>query len=338
MVAATARFENRKAETVNGARRSLAAALCVLLLATPAAAVAQAYPSKPIRFIVPNPPGGGTDTLSRALVHKMGEMLQWQIVVENRPGAGGNVGLDAAAKSPADGYTIVMGESSNLAINPSLYAKLPGDPAKDFAPVSLIGLVPLVLVVAADRPYKSIASIAVAARTKSLSFASAGSGTVGHLIGEMWKRSAGIELLHVPYKGAAQALTDIIGGQVDLFFASLPAAVPLIRSGKLRALAVTIAQRAESLPEVPTVAESGYRDFDASVWYGVLVPSGTPPAIVARLNAEINRVLQSSDLQARFANDGVVSRSGTPEQFAAFIDTERAKWARAVKDSGARVE
>ena len=295
------------------ARSSFAAALCALLLAAPAPAFAQAYPSKPIRFIVPNPPGGGTDTLSRVLANKLGELLQWQIVVDNRAGAGGNVGLDAAAKTPTDGHTVVMGEASNLAINPSLYAKLPYDPVKDFAPVALIGSVPLVLVVAADRPYNSLSSVIAAARAGSLTFASAGNGTVGHLVGEIWKRDAGVELLHVPYKGAAQAMTDVMGGQVDLFFASLPAAMPLIRSGKLRALAVTSAQRAASLPEVPTVAESGYRDFDSSTWYGVLVPAGTPPVIVARLNAEINRVLRSPDMQIRFANDGVVVRGGTPE-------------------------
>ncbi|MSQ55472.1 MAG: tripartite tricarboxylate transporter substrate binding protein [Betaproteobacteria bacterium] len=316
----------------------LAGALCALLLAAPAAVLGQAYPSKPIRFIVPNPPGGGTDTLTRVIANKLNETLQWQIVVDNRPGAGGNVGLDAAAKSAPDGYTIAMGESSNLAINPALYAKLPYDPARDFAPIALIGSVPLVLVVAPNRPLDSIAAAAAAAKVKPLAFASAGNGTVGHLVGELWKRAAGVELLHVPYKGAAPAMTDLMGGQVDLFFASLPAAAPLIKAGKLRALAVTSAQRAPSLPDVPTLAESGYRDFSAGAWYGVLVPAGTPAAIVARLNAEINRALQAPDMRTRLANDGVDARGGTPEEFAAFLEGERVKWARAVRDSGAKID
>jgi tripartite-type tricarboxylate transporter receptor subunit TctC len=296
------------------------------------------YPAKPIRFIVPNPPGGGTDALSRTLAGKMSEVLQWQIVVENRPGAGGNVGLDAAAKSAPDGYTLVMGESSNLAINPYLYSKMPFDPVTDLAPVALIGEVPLVLVVAADKSLDSLPAIVTLARSARLSFASAGNGTVGHLVGEMWQRRAGVTLLHVPYKGAAQAITDLIGGQVDLFFASLPSALPLIRSGKLRALAVTSAARATQLPDVPTVAESGYPEFDASPWYGVLVPAGTPSSIVQRLNAEITRLLQTPELRARYASDGVEVRGGSSEAFGAFMASERTKWFKAVKDSGAKLD
>lgn len=312
--------------------------LCASLAAAPCVGLAQTYPSKPIRFIVPNPPGGGTDTLSRTIANKLGDLLQWQMVVDNRPGAGGNVGLDAAAKSPPDGYTIVMGESSNLAINPALYSKLPYDPSRDFAPIALIGSVCLVLVVASNRPFDSLDVLIASAKARPLSFASAGNGTVGHLAGEIWRRASGIELLHVPYKGAAPAMTDLMGGQVDLFFASLPAAAPLVKSGKLRALAVTSAARAVSLPEVPTVAESGLRDFDSSAWYGVLAPRGTPPAIVARLNTEINRLLKEPDVRARLTNDGVTIGGGTPEQFAAFIESERIKWAQAVKNSGAKVD
>jgi tripartite-type tricarboxylate transporter receptor subunit TctC len=315
--------------------RAALAALCVTLSPL---GQAQTYPSKPIRFIVPNPPGGGTDVLSRLLASRMTEVLQWQIVVENRPGAGGNIGLDAAAKAPPDGYTVAMGEASNLAINPSLYAKMPFDPEKDFAAVALIGTVPLVLVAAPDRGLDSLATVVSAAKSRSLSFASAGNGTVGHLVGEIWQRAAGVKLLHVPYKGAAQAMTDLAGGQVDIFFASLPAALPLIRSGKLRALAVTSSQRAPLLAEVPTVAESGLNDFEATVWYGVVAPAATPAPIVARLNAEINRVLQTPEVRSRYAADGIDVRGGTAAEFAAFTDRERAKWSRAVRESGARID
>ena len=325
-------------ETHNKTVAAFAAVAVVLVAGWSTQARAEPYPDKPIRLIVPSPPGGGTDTLSRLIANKLGEVLQWQIVVDNRPGAGGNIGFQAASKATADGYTIVMGESSNLTINQSLYAALPFDPAKDFAPIALAGTVPLVLVIAPDRPFTSIASIVAAAKTKPLTFASSGNGTVGHLVGEIWKRSAGIELLHVPYKGAGPVMTDLMGGQVDMHFASLPAAVPLIKSGKLRALAVTSAQRAASLPDVPTLAESGYRDVDHRVLYGVLAPAGMPSAIVARLNAEINRAVQAPDMQVSLAKYGVEARGGTSKEFARFLAAERAKWARAVKESGAKVD
>jgi tripartite-type tricarboxylate transporter receptor subunit TctC len=314
-------------------------ALCgCLLLAIPATASTQNYPDRPIRFVVPNPPGGGTDVLTRVVATKLAETLQWRLIVDNRPGAGGNIGLDLAAKSAPDGYTIVMGETSNLAINPALYSKLPYDSRKDFAPIALIGSVPLVLVVNSNKPYRSLADVVAAAKTSQLSFASAGSGTVGHLVGELLKRTAGIDLLHVPYKGAALALTDVVGGQVELFFASLPSAAPQVKAGRLRALAVTTAQRAQAMPELPTVAESGYRGFEASPWYGVLAPAGTPAAIVARLNTEITRVLQTPDIKARLTTDGVEIRGGSPEQFAALIKNELSKWAKVVNDSGAKVD
>jgi tripartite-type tricarboxylate transporter receptor subunit TctC len=315
--------------------RKLAALLSLLISVS---AFGQAYPSKPIRFIVPNPPGGGTDILSRAIAAKLSETQQWQVVVDNRPGAGGAIGLDAAAKSAPDGYTIVMGETSNLAINPALNPKLPYDPRKDLAPVSLIGSVPLVLVVATEKPYRTLADIVAAAKSRSLTFASSGNGTVGHLSGEILKRSSGIDLVHVPYKGAAPAMTDLIGGQVDLYFASLPSAVPHMRNGKLRAIAVTTAKRASSMPEAPTIAESGYPDFSTSAWYGVLAPSGTPPAILKRLNDAVIQVVQLPEVRARLANDGVEIQAGPPEQFAELIARELDKWAKAVRESGAKVD
>ena len=299
---------------------------------------AQDYPTKLIKLIVPSPPGGGTDTLARLVGAKLSETLKWQIVADNRPGAGGNVGLDAAAKAPADGYTIAMGESSNLTINPYLYATIPFDAAKDLAPVVLVGTVPLVLVTSSSSQFDSLAAVVAAAKAKPLFFASGGNGTVGHLTGEIWMRRAGVTLQHVPYRGGAQAVADVMGGQVDLNFASIPAAASLIEAGKLRALAVTSPKRTAELPTVPTFDEAGFQGFTAQVLYGVLAPAGTPPAIVERLNAEINRVLQAPDFKANAARSGVEIRGGTPEEFAAFPKDERDKWSRAVAASGARVD
>jgi tripartite-type tricarboxylate transporter receptor subunit TctC len=322
--------------------RTLRAAIGIAAVLTigwlPTQANAQNYPEKPIRVVVPSPPGGGTDSLTRLLSSKLGEQVHWQLVVDNRAGAGGNLGLDVAAKSPPDGYTIVMGESANLAINPYLYKKLPFDVAKDVTPVALVGTVPLVLVVSSMRPWDSLASITAAAKQKQLVHASSGNGTVGHLVGETWRRAAGVDLLHVPYKGAGPVITDLMGGQVDLHFASLPAALSLVKAGKLRALAVTSAQRLPSLPDVPTMIESGFPDFDYYVFYGVMAPAGTPRPIIAKLNAEIVRAIQSPDLRGNMAERGVDARGGTPEQFGAFLNAERAKWSRAVKESGATVD
>ena len=313
--------------------------LTVLALASPgAAAQAQAWPDKPIRFIVPSPPGGGTDSLTRLLANKLGETLKWQMAVDNRPGAGGNLGLDIAAKAAPDGYTLVMGESSNLAINPYLYKKLPFDPAKDVTPVALVGTVPLVLVVSANTPFDSLKALVDAAKKKQLTFASSGNGTVGHLVGEMWKRAVAADMLHVPYKGAGPVMIDLVGGQVDLHFASLPAALPLIESGKLRALATTSAERLPSLPNVPTLIEAGYPGFDYYVFYGVLVPAGTPSGIVAQLNTEIDRAIAAPDMRKSLGDRGVDVRAGTTQQFDAFLTKERAKWSIAVKVSGATVD
>jgi len=301
-------------------------------------AAAQAWPERPIRFIVPSPPGGGTDALTRLLAAKLGELTPWQIVVDNRPGAGGNLGLDIAVKAAPDGHTIVMGESSNLAINPYLYKNLPFDPAKDVVPVALVGTVPLVLVVSSSTGLDTLAGLVDASRKRQLTFASSGNGTVGHLVGEMWRRAVGTDMMHVPYKGAGPVMIDLVGGQIDLHFASLPAALPLIESGKLRALATTSAQRLPSMPNVPTLSEAGHPGFDYYVFYGVLAPAGTPPAIVAQLNAEIDRAITLPDMRKSLADRGVSVNVGTPAQFDAFLANERAKWQRAVRASGATVD
>ncbi|MGE3433998.1 MAG: Bug family tripartite tricarboxylate transporter substrate binding protein [Ramlibacter sp.] len=323
-------------------RRHAIAAIAALCLGAPPS-YAQSWPDKPIRLVVPSPPGGGTDALSRLISAKLTELVKWQFVVDNKAGAGGNLGMDLAAKSAPDGYTIVMGESSNLTINPYLYSKLPFDPVKDVTPVALVGAVPLVLVVASHRPYNSLPSLIVASRIaysqgKQLVFASSGNGTVGHLVGETWQRTTGAHWLHVPYKGAGPVMTALLGDQVDMHFASLPAAMPLIKAGKLRVLAVTSAKRLASMPEVPTLVESGAPDMVFHVMYGLMAPAGTPKPIVATLNVEVNRALQMPDLKASLAERGVDPRPGTPEQFGAFLAAERAKWSKAVKASGAKVD
>ena len=297
------------------------------------------YPSKPIRFVVPFPPGGGTDILSRIVTNKLTERLGWQIVVDNKPGAGGNIGLDTVAKAPADGYTLVMGQTSNLAINPTLYTKLPYDPLKDFAPITLVSSVPLAIVVAAKSPYNSLASLISAAKAKpdQIVFASPGSGTVSHLAGEMLQSAAGVKFVHVPYKGASQAIPDLIGGRVAFYMSSLETAMPQIKGGNIRAVALTSVKRSPALPDVPTVAESGYKGFEATTWFGVLAPAKTPNAVVARLNDEITKVLALPDVKEKMVDGGGDIKTG-PAAFAALLKSDLAKWSTIVKQSGAKVD
>jgi tripartite-type tricarboxylate transporter receptor subunit TctC len=317
-------------------------ALCALVLAAlPSAVLAQPWPARPIRLVCPFPPGGGTDVVSRLVAEKLGTALSSSVVVDNKPGAGGNLGLDQVAKAAPDGYTLGMGQTSNLAINPTLYSSLPFNPLKDFAPVALVASQPMVLIVRNDAPWKTLAELVQAAKAKpgSVTMASAGSGTVGHLAGEMFARQAGIDFVHVPYKGASPALTDLMGGQVAIFFASAGAVVPqLTPGGRVRALAVSSAQRMARLPNVPTIAESGYPGFEATDWKGVVAPAGTPPAIVDRINAEIVRMLQSKDAVDKLAAEGSDPLGGSPEKFAEFLKSENVKWSRIVRESGAKVD
>lgn len=302
---------------------------------------AQAWPAKPIRLIVPFPPGGGTDVISRMVAEKLGPALNTAVTVDNRPGAGGNIGIDATAKSPPDGYTLGMGQTSNLAINPALYSKLMFDPLKDFTPVALVASQPMVLIVVNDAPWKTLAELVATAKLKpgTLTMASAGNGTVGHLAGEMSARQAGIEFVHVPYKGASPALTDLMGGQVSLFFASAGAIAPqLAAGGKVRGLAVTSAKRLARLPNIPTVAESGYAGFEATDWKGLVAPAGTPAAAVNRLNAEVGKILQSREALERLATEGSEPIGGSPEYFAEFLKAQNAKWGKIVRESGAKVD
>jgi len=326
---------------MNSRTSLLATAACLgFLLCLPGMAIAQTWPAKPIRVIVPFPPGGGTDVLTRQLAEKISAATKWTLVIDNKPGAGGNIGLDALAKSAPDGYTIGMGQTANLAINPSLYSKPPFDPLKDFAPVGLVSAQPMVLVVAADSRYLSLADVVAAAKVKpdALAMASAGSGTVGHLAGELFARKTGVKFLHVPYKGASPAVTDLLGHQVDIMFANTQSVMTLVTAGKLRALAVSSAQRIKPLPAVPTIAESGYKDFEAVTWSGIVAPAGTPADIVAKLNAEIAKTLARPDFLERLSAEGSQPLGGSPQQFAEFLRAEHAKWGVAVRASGAKVD
>jgi tripartite-type tricarboxylate transporter receptor subunit TctC len=302
--------------------------------------MAQAYPNRAIRVIVPFPPGGGTDIVARGVTQKVAEMTGWVFVVENKPGAGGNLGVDAVAKSPADGYTLVLGQTSNLAINPALYAKLPYNPQKDLAPIGLVANAPLVIVVPTLSAFKTLPDLVAAAKAKpgAVNFASSGNGTVAHLTGEQLQKTAGVKFQHVPYKGANQALTDVMGGQVDIYVASVPTVLGQIRNGKLRPLAVTSAKRIDDLPQTPTVGESGYEGFDAVTWFGFLAPAGTPNDIVMRLNAEFNKALQQPDLRKRLRDEGANPLGGTPEQFAELIREDTVRWGKTVKESGSRFD
>jgi tripartite-type tricarboxylate transporter receptor subunit TctC len=313
---------------------ALAAATCC------GGALAQAWPAKPIRLVVPFPAGGGTDTIARETSQRVAAATGWTFVIDNKPGAGGNLGVDAVAKSPADGYTIVIGQSSNLAINPTLYAKMPYDSQKDLAPIVLVATAPQVIVTGTGTPYRTLADAVNAARTKpgTLNFASPGNGTVAHLTSEMFQKAAGIQTQHIPYKGAAQALTDVMSGSVELYLGTVPTLIGHIRNQKLRPLAVTSAKRVDDLPNVPTINESGYKGFDAVVWFGLLAPAGTPKDVVARLNAEFNKALQNPELRKKLGDEGADAAGGTPEQFAALIRDEIPRWGKVVKDSGAKVD
>ena len=305
--------------------------LFVLLAAFSVAHAQESYPNRPIRFILPFPPGGPTDILGRLISDRLGAQLGQPVVTENRGGAGGNVGAEAAAKSAPDGYTIVL-VAPSLAISPTLYAKLNYDPVKDLAPISLVATVPNVIVTQPTHPATLREFIAAAkAKPGTMNFGSGGSGTSNALAGELFNLMTGAKLTHVPYKGVNLAMQDVIAGRIDFVVIGVPASAPHIRSGKLRALAVVAPQRLPSLPEVPTVAEAGLPGFEVTTWYGILAPAGTPRPIITRLNAELVKAMQSPEMKERLAGIGTDPVTSTPEEFAAFIKTEIAKWGDVIR-------
>ena len=310
------------------------------LLAACTATLAQDYPNKPIRFIVPFPPGGGTDSLTRLVANKLTETLKWNFVVENKPGAGGNVALDTTAKAAPDGYTLVMAQTDNVVLNPLLYSKLTYDPVKDLVPVGLVASGPAVLVVRADSPHKTLADVVAAAKAEpgKLTFASPGLGTVSHLISELWQKSSGMKLTHVPYRGLSQALPDVLSGQVDMYMGSIPTLQGHIKGGKVRALAVTTAKRSPVLPQVPTYTESGIPGVElASVW-GVMAPAGTPEAVIQRINTELNKALQQPDMREKILASGAEVLGGSPQEMGALYTRDRQRLAPVVRDSGIRLD
>ena len=316
-------------------------ALAALLIGHAGAAAAQpAYPAKSIRFVVPFPAGGPLDIVARAIGQELNKSWGQPVIIDNRPGAGGNIGADAVAKSAPDGHTILMGAVSTHAINPTLYSKLPYDPIRDFAPVTLVTSVPNVLVVHPSVPARTVKDLVSIAKARpgQLNFASGSTGSAGHLAGELFKAMAGVDMVHIPYKGAAPAVVDLLAGHVSLMFDNMSSALPNIKSGRVRAIAVTTLKRSPMLPALPTISESGLRGFDISTWFGVFAPGGTPPAIVARLNAEIVRALATPEMRERLAALGAEPVGNKPEEFAAFIREEIPKYAKVIKASGAKAD
>jgi tripartite-type tricarboxylate transporter receptor subunit TctC len=317
------------------------AATCLALVAASTAVLAQsAFPSKPIRLIVPFPPGGGTDQLSRLIGQKLAETEKWNVVPDNRAGAGGTLGIAELVRAQPTGYDMVMGQKDNLVVAPWLYKSAGFDTIKDLIPVAHVAYTPVVIVARADSKFKTLKDVVAAAKAApdAVTFGSPGNGTTIHLAGELFNQAAGIKLRHVPYKGSNPAMMDLLGGNVDLLVSSVPSALQQIKAGKLRALAVTSAKRSSSLPEVPTVAESGYPGMDVATWYGLFVPAGTPRDVVEKVHVAVNKLLARPDVIAAIHEQGAEPQAMTEQQFADLVRTDYHKWEGIVKASGARIE
>ncbi|TSH92920.1 tripartite tricarboxylate transporter substrate binding protein [Verticiella sediminum] len=322
-------------------RRCIAAcALALAGLVAGAGAHAQQYPDKPIQMIVPFPPGGGTDILARLVGTKLGEHSQWNVVAENRGGAGGTIGIATAVRAKPDGYNMVMGQKDNLVVAPYLYKNISYDPIKDLVPVAHVGYTPIIIVTAANSRFQTLADVVEAAKAKpdSVTYGSPGSGTTIHLAGEIFKEASGADIRHIPYKGSNAAMMDVLAGNVDLMVSSVASAMGQIQSGNLRPLAVTSAKRSSSLPDVPTVAELGYPDFDVSTWYGVFMPAGAPADIVAKVNTEVNKVLALPDTRDAILQQGVEVLPMTPEAFGELLATDYKNWKSIVENAGLTLE
>ncbi len=329
---------------MNNLRHGISTAVavaCAALLAGPGHAQPySSYPARPIRFVVPFAPGGNADTITRTVGQKAAESIGQQIVIDNRSGANGNIGMEIVARAAPDGYTIVLGYIANVAIAPSLVSKLPYDPIKDYAPITLLATAPNIIVVhtsVSARTMKELIALSKA-KPKSINFSSAGVASVGHLTGELFNTALGADFQHVPYKGSAQGVIDLVAGQIQMLIGGMSSVMPHIKGGRLRAIAVTSAQRSSAAPETPTVAESLMPGFEATAWYGALAPAGTPRPIIARLHSEFAKALAVAEAKQRLENLGYQIVAGTPDEFAAYIKTETVKWAKVVKASGAKAE
>jgi tripartite-type tricarboxylate transporter receptor subunit TctC len=314
--------------------------LILLLCAFAVPAFAQPYPAKPVRVIVPYPPGGGNDTLGRLFAAKLSERMGQSFVVENRPGAGTMIGTEAAAKSTPDGYTILLSSIATHALSPNLYARVPYDPIKDFAPITLLGIAPTVMVVNKDLPARTLGELVSLAKAQpgNFTYASGGNGTPPHINGEVFKALAGVDLLHVPYKGGGPALADLIAGRVHVMLDTAASAMPHVRGGRLRALAISAPQRSPEYPDVPTFAEAGLPQYETNAWYSMHAPAGTPPDIVRRLNSELVAILKDPDILARFKQLSTEPVGNSPEEFGAFVRAELDKYARIIKAANIRLD
>jgi len=310
----------------------------IIAVAQCAAAQSDAFPARPIRLVVTVPPGGAADFIARLVGGKVGEALGQQVVVENRGGAGGTIAANEVAKASADGYTLLQNSITTHGIGPHLYSRLPYDPGKDFAPVSMLATLPLIMAVNAELPARSMNELIAYSKTHSLSFASSGNGGAPHMAGELFKSVAGVDMLHVPYKGSGPAVQDLIGGRVQVMFDAAPSLISHVRSGKLRVLAAASPQRNRLLPEVPTFAELGLPRVAVALWYGVLAPAGTPPPVIEKLNRAFTRALLLPEVHERLLAQGADPVPGTPEAFAAFMQDEMAKWAPVVKQAGVKLD
>jgi tripartite-type tricarboxylate transporter receptor subunit TctC len=321
--------------------RFLAAGLAIVVAAMPLTAAAQHYPEKSIRFIAPYAPGGATDLLTRTLAQKLTESLGQTVVPDNRPGAGGNVGAEIAARSAPDGYTILLAPVSPMAINVSLYGKkLPFNPEKDFAPITLVAKVPLVIVVNLNVPAKTMQEFIALAKSRpgKMTYGSSGNGSSNHMTGAMLMSAAQLDMVHVPYKGGGPGMVALLGGEIDMMVAQIPSSRQLHMAGKVRARAISGAKRSAAMPDIPTMIEAGLPGFEATSWYCVVAPAGTPKLIIDRLNAEIVKALNTPEMRQRLADEGAEVEPSTPAELARFVHAEIPKWARAVKDSGARID
>ena len=324
-------------------RRSLLTLACVAAgtAFTPLAVLAQAaYPAKPIRLIVPFPPGGGTDILSRLVAQKLTESAKWTVVADNRAGAGGTIGITEAAKAAPTGYDLVMGQKDNMVVGPWLYKNLPWDPTKDFAPIAHVAYTPVIIATSANSRFKTLADVVAAAKAApdTITYGSPGNGTTIHLAGDQFEKAAGIKMRHIPYKGSNPALMDALAGNVDLLVSSVPSAMAQVKAGKLRPLAVTSAKRSTSLPDVPTVAESGFKGFDMSTWYGLLMPAGTPVAVVTQMNGAVNKLLATPEMQKAIQDQGAEPLAMTPEAFTQQLQRDYQGMEKIVRDAGVKIE
>ena len=311
---------------------------CLMIALSPAAAAQGDYPNRPIRLVVTVPPGGAADFIARLVGAKLAESLGQPVLVDTRAGAGGTIATDAVAKAPPDGYTLLQNSITTHGVGPHLYARLPYDPVKDFAPVTGLALLPLIMAINADLPFNTVQELISGSKKASLNFASSGNGGAPHMAAELFKSETGASITHVPYKGSGPAVADLVGGRVQIMFDAAPSLIQHVKSGKLRVLAAASPQRNRLLPEVPTFAELGYPKVAVSLWYGLLVPAGTPRPAIDRLNREVRKVLESADIREKLLAQGAEPMPGTPEAFASFMHEESAKWAPVVKQAGVKLD